>query len=316
MRIHRGSLFWGVFFLLLGGIPLLDRQGLIDVAGVVDLGRLWPLAIIAIGVAVLASRTQLALVGTLLAAAMLGGLAGTALALGGAFAVNVGDCGGTSSANMQQLSRSGALDERAAVELDFSCGTLEMTTAGGNNWSLAADYRGAAPVIDARGGRLSIQAPDVDNRRQEWVVTLPRERLRTLDVEHNAGTARIDLSGVRLAEFRLDANASDVVVIAENAAIDGLDVEMNAGRARLTLGGETEGQLQVNAGSLEVCVPANAQLRITLQDQLTFGTNLAQRGLTRSGDTWQRAGSGGPSIRLNVEGNAANFELDPTGGCK
>jgi hypothetical protein len=82
------------------------------------------------------------------------------------------------------------------------------------------------------------------------------------------------------------------------------------------LGGATEGTLRVNAGTIDVCAPANAQLQITVREQLTFATNLDQRGLTRSGNIWQRAGTGGPVIRLDVSGNAASFNLDPTGGCK
>jgi hypothetical protein len=316
MRIHRGSLFWGIFFLLLGGIPLADRQGLIDVASFTDVGRLWPLAIIAIGVAVLVSRTQLALIGTLLAAVVLGGLAGGTIAAGSGFVFNAGDCSGESRADMQHVSRNGTLNAGSAVDLRFDCGTLALTAGSGDGWSLAADYRGDPPVVNATAGRLSIRTPTDGGRRHEWSVAVPRERLGTIDLQHNAGTARLDVSGTSLSRFKVDANAGDIVVIAENAAISLLDVQLNAGRARLTLGGATEGSLQVNAGSIEVCTPANAELRITIREQLTFGTNLEQRGLTRTGNLWQRAGSGGPVIRLDVAGNVASFNLDPTGGCK
>ena len=49
MRIHRGYLFWGIVFVLLGGIPLAERSGLIDAQRLSDVGRLWPLLLIAIG---------------------------------------------------------------------------------------------------------------------------------------------------------------------------------------------------------------------------------------------------------------------------
>ncbi len=64
MRPHRGYLFWGFFFILLGGIPLAARQGWIDASQWGEIGRLWPLIVIAIGVVILLSRTQLALVVT------------------------------------------------------------------------------------------------------------------------------------------------------------------------------------------------------------------------------------------------------------
>jgi hypothetical protein len=145
---------------------------------------------------------------------------------------------------------------------------------------------------------------------------VPRSQLRTADLHLNAGAGTIDVGGTTLARLKLDANAGDVVLTAADATIDRLDVTMNAGRVRLTLGGATDGSLSVNAGTLDVCVPANADLRITVREQLTFATNLDQRGLARSGNVWQRAGSGGPVIRLDVSGNAGAFNLDPTGGCK
>src|ERR671915_1325793 len=82
MRVHRGYLFWGVFFVLLGAVPLADRLGLLAIDDLGGLGRLWPLAIIAIGVAVLVSRSRVALLGPLAAGLVLGSLAGVALASG------------------------------------------------------------------------------------------------------------------------------------------------------------------------------------------------------------------------------------------
>jgi hypothetical protein len=43
MRIRPGLLFWGIFFLLLGGIPLLVRAGVLDANVLADAWRLWPL---------------------------------------------------------------------------------------------------------------------------------------------------------------------------------------------------------------------------------------------------------------------------------
>jgi hypothetical protein len=38
-------------------------------------------------------------------------------------------------------------------------------------------------------------------------------------------------------------------------------------------------------------------------------------GLGQVGDTWQRTGTGGPSIVVQLEGNASTFTLDPEEGC-
>jgi len=316
MRVHRGSLFWGLFLLLLGAIPLLDQQGVIDVDQFTELGRLWPLGIIAVGVAILISRTQVAILGTALAAVILGGLAGGAIAAGGGFIFNFGDCGVSSSSGMQQLTREGALDAGAGVELEFNCGSLDVATRADGTWQLDAAYRGAAPAVDATGDRLVLKTPRTGVRRHEWSLLLPRDRIDTLEAGINAGSGTINLDDTSLDRLAVHANAGDVKVLALGASIALLDVEMNAGRVRLDLGGQVTGSVSVNAGSIDVCVPADAELRLTVREQLTFGTNLGQRGLTRTGDLWQRAGSGGPVIQLEISGNAGSFNLDPSGGCR
>lgn len=315
MRVHRGSLFWGIFFVLLGAIPLADRAGLIDVAQLVDVGRLWPLAIIAVGLVILLSRTQLAILGTVVSALILGGLAGVAIAAGGSFVFNFGDCNPTNTANLQHVTRTGTLDPSGTVELDFNCGTMNVSTGSGDGWNLDAGYRDQAPTIDASGGRLTVRSAS-NSREQAWTLVVPRDRVGAFDVQFNAGSGTLDVGGAKLAQLQVRANAGDLKVLAAGTSINGLDAEMNAGRLRLDLDGPTDGRVHVNAGSIDVCAPASADLRFTVSEQLTFGTNLSARGLSRNGDVWTRTGSGGPVIRLDVSGNAGSFNLDPTGGCK
>lgn len=50
MSIDRGFLGWGVFLILLGGIPLAVNQGWLDAAVVEGAWQLWPVVIIGIDV--------------------------------------------------------------------------------------------------------------------------------------------------------------------------------------------------------------------------------------------------------------------------
>lgn len=315
MAVHRGYLFWGIFFILLGGIPLLDRLGVIDAAAWGDLWRLWPLIIIAIGLAILVGRSRMAVAGTVVTAVVIGAIAGGSLAAGSGF-FNFGDCIPGGEGTMQRTTDSGQLEDGASVELDVNCGELDVTTATGDAWSLDASYRGAPPEVRASAGSLRISAPGERSNRQEWQVDLPVERVRDLKVSMNAGAASVDVSNARLDRLTVETNAGDTTVVAEGAQIDALTVDVNAGRARVTLDGPVaEGDLSVNAGAIDLCLPDGAALRLTVEEQLTFATNLDDAGLAQDGETWTREGSG-PEIALHIEGNAASLTLNPEDGCR
>ena len=315
MRVHRGSLFWGLFFLLLGGIPLADRTGLIDASALGGLGRLWPLAIIAAGIAVLVGRTRFAALGTVLAAAVLGTLAGGGIAGAGGFVINGDTCFSAGPQALSRETKTGTLAPGASAVFSLNCGTLDVATQAGSGWSLDAAYRGSPPVVSAGGSRLEVTTPKGTNQGQDWKVVLPRDGVTSVEASVNAGNATMDLAGARLSSVRLDVNAGNLVLVADGATIARLDAKANAGRVALTLAGSVEGSVSANAGGIDLCVPPDAPLRLTIAHESLSGTNLAERGLSRSGNVWTRSGSG-PLIRLEVSVNLGCFNLNPTGGCR
>jgi hypothetical protein len=318
MRVRRGLLFWGLFLIPLGVLPLLVRAGFLDPQAVVDAWRLWPLILVGVGLAVLLGRSQTAVVGTAVIALVLGTIGGAALASGNLWFAALADCGVASGPTDQQIQRSGTFAGPATVRLDLRCGTLAVAPVAGADWGLKAAYRGSAPIVDASAGRLDVHVPDGGGeRRNDWTVSLPVAGVQGLDLTVNAASATIDLTGMHLAALDATMNAGDLRIDAGNGAVDEVDVTMNAGRIRFTTGTTAlGGNLSVNAGAIDLCVPAGAALRLRVTDQLTFVNNLGTRGLTRSGTVWSRPGTGGPLIDLFVGGNAASFTLDPDGGCR
>lgn len=331
MRVDRGYLFWGIFFVLLGTIPLADRQGWIDVGGLGDVGRLWPLIIIGIGVAILVSRTRLALVATTVGALVLGALAGTALA---SFGGGVFDCVRTGAPQLQRTSANGTLAPLSSVRVRIDCGDLAIDTGPGNDWTLDAGHAGAPPRVEASPSELGIRPADGAPRRQDWALVVPAV-LDTLDVDSNAANATLRLAGVtltrlftsanagdlrvmaptgRLDALTVDVNAADVNVQAPSVDVANLDVEANAASLELDFGGSVSGSIQGTAMSVRVCVPPTATLRIETGDELAFSHNLQSSGLSRVGDVWERTGTG-PRIALRVGGTASSFTLDQTGAC-
>lgn len=315
MRIRRGLLFWGCFLIPLGAVPLLVRAGVLDPATFAGAWRLWPLLLVAIGVAIVFGRSRAAALGTVVIAASLGLIVGATLVSGSFWFGGLGDCVG-GGAGSTHVSQNGTFDRPAAVTLDLHCGTVRLSTAEVAGWTLEADHRGSAPVVDASGDRLAVRAPQgTGQQRQDWTVQVAPASIRELDVTANAATTSLTLDGATLDRVSADLNAGTFFLDASQAKVADLDVGTNAGRVAIRLGeGPTSGSISANAGAIDLCVPDSAELRIEATDQITFAHNLADRGLARNGSTWTRQGTSG-LIELDVEGNAASFTLNPAGGC-
>jgi hypothetical protein len=320
MRVNRGLIFWGLALVVAGAVALLVQSGSIGEEAARSAWRFWPVALIIAGIAVIAARTPFALVVTVAAAIVVGGLAGTLVA-GWPEGIGLG-CGGEPT---EQLSEGGSFDDDAAdVDLRFNCGDLDVSMASGTGWTVDARFGAdGRPEIRSTADAMSVVADDggpigFTNSRQEWRVELPSDPELALDLEANAASARLDLAGGRFGGLGIDANAGDFAVDLSGASVDGFQLDMNAGSADVIADGETglTGSVGVNAGSLDLCVADGVAVEITLDDpNVTFSHNLEDHGFDESGDTW-RLGSGTPTVRLDVEGNAASFTFNPDGGCE
>jgi hypothetical protein len=317
MRIRPALLFWGIFFILLGGLPLLVRAGALDPNALSDAWRLWPLLLVALGISLLLGRSRAGLLGTAIAAVVIGVAAGGALASGTSWIGNVGGCGVPTSGEAQRFEDDGTFERPISAAFDLDCGTIDLSVTPGSAWRVETDYEGEPPTLELSDDSIGLRSPaGFGVRRQRWTVTLPADAVRSIDLSLNAGSSTVRLAGAELQEFKLHVNAGDVRVDASGARVQGLDLSTNAGRIRFRVDEEVRGSISANAGSIELCAPQDATLRLRVEEQLTFAHNLDDRGLARSGDIWTREGAvGSPVVDLSVEGNAANFTLDPDGGC-
>jgi hypothetical protein len=317
MRVRRGLLFWGLLLIPLGGIPLLDQAGVIDVSRFADAWRLWPLVLVGIGIALLLGRTRVALVGTAVIALTLGAIGGVALAAPDNWFGSFGDC--TPGNPTHDFSDTGTFSAPAEVQLDFRCGTIEVTTEDGSDWVVGGAYGKNEPTIASDVDRLSVRAArGSTGQHDEWQVTLPASQLARFELTANAASGEVDLGDAALERLSADVNAGDLRIAAGSGGTDDVDLSMNAGRLRLETGrAAMSGSVSINAGAIDLCVPADVGLRLDVTDQLTFATNLGSQGLARSGDVWTRpAASGAPTIDLAIDGNAASLTLKPEGACR
>lgn len=323
MRLNRGLLFWGLAFISAGAVALAVRQGVIPSSWFADAWRLWPLILIAIGLSIIFARTAFAVLGLVIGALLLGSFGGALLAGGPGIVAN---CGSTDMAGAATRTENGTFSADASVRLNLNCGSLTVNTASGNAWTVEArSAREGTPQIESGPDQLSVTASNsgffTDAGRQDWTVTLPTDPGIAATIEANAARSDLDLSNANLRSLEIDGNAGQVHLDLSGAQARGLDLELNAGSASVVLDDQSvvSGSMSTNAGSIDLCAPDSLGIRIELDDNVAFGNNLDEAGLTNtSGDTWQTANYDTATNRatLNVGGNAGSFNLNPSEGCQ
>ena len=124
MRVNRRLIYAGIFLVAIGGVLVAVDQGVIDTASLADAVRLWPLAIIAVGLSLVLRRTQLSFGSGMLAAAIPGLVLGGAVGLAPRYAANCGARGEPATVASQQ----GSFDGSASVSVHTGCGSFTVST--------------------------------------------------------------------------------------------------------------------------------------------------------------------------------------------
>ncbi len=318
-RINRTFLYWGVFLLAMGAVLVAADLNGIDETIVLDWLRLWPLAILAIGVGIVVRKTRFNVAGGLVAAALPG------LVLGGAFAVGprLADCGGQGEPSTYNT-REGTFTGPARVNVATGCGSLVVTTAPGERWLLdAGNTVDRAPRMDVSGTELSIGNGRSDGwhgfatGRDVWRLTLPTSRIDDLSLVVNAGEGDIDLAGANLGNLDITTNAGQTTVVLAETALSSMSGTVNAGRLAVELPSTVDvtGSIVVNAGALDVCAPDGVGLRVRQSGELGSTTYNDE---DQDGRLWQSPDYESAAHRtdLTVTVNFGSVNINPTGGCK
>jgi hypothetical protein len=321
MPINRRLFLWGLFFIIAGAVPLAVRLGVIGGEVASRWWTLWPLIIVGWGVGLILQRTPADVLGRLIVTATLGLMAGGILAAGPHMPGF--SCGGRGGSGFPAAT--GAFGDRAEVDIELDCGSLTLGAVDGSAWQVSGtDPNGSAPQIAAGPDRLSLRpsggsVPFLE-ASPAWTVNLPRSSELSLSVTVNAGEARVNMGGAKLAGVDMTLNAGSARFdFGDATGLASLDVTVNAGSVTINLPATgTAGSFTVNAGSIAFCVPNGANLRVQSNDQLTASSNYAAQGLTRAGDTWTSAGfdpTATNRIELTNTANAGSLTLNPKEGC-
>lgn len=326
MRLDRRLLGWGVFFILLGAVPLAVRANAVDPDLVSRWPTLWPLLLIGWGVGLLLRGTPGHWLGGALTAVTFGLMGGGAIATGLGGIPSFSGCGAGGGGTAFQAQQ-GTLLETGRIEIEFNCGTLTVTTAAGSVWQvMGSDSNGAGPVVATDpNGTVTLKGQErvfnFGNTRSRWNVTLPRTPNLRTGVTLNAGDGSIDLAGASVDTFSVTVNAGQMSADLGGATSlphDGLSATVNAGNATLALpvfDGSVD--LSLNAGNLHVCVPTGTALEVFWNGTIA-SNDLADSGLNQvDSTTWQSAGfdPNADHVELHVSANAGSFNLQLGGSC-
>ena len=324
MRIDRRLLGWGLFLIIVGAIPLLVRGGYLDKSQIADWPSLWPLLLIGWGLGLVLRRTPVELLGSAISVTVLGVMVGGLIATGFGGFPSFGACGNGSGATSFG-SRSGTLSEGARMNIEFSCGTLNVRSVDGSEWSI--DGRGPAdrgPEIVADPARVQIKPLDegfrgLSDDSSTWNVGLPRTPRVDFGVTLNAGDGHIDLGGATIGNLDVTLNAGSLDFrLGDAAALSSVNGTLNAGSATLDLPGSvTDANLTLNAGSITVCLPARTPVNIRWSGALG-SNNFDSAGLQKIDDQhWMTSGlnPANPHLELRASANAGSFNLDLGGSC-
>jgi hypothetical protein len=328
MHVNRGLMGWGVFFIVLGAVPLAVQAGMLDSEVVRRAWELWPLILIGIGLGLVLARTRLAILGTLVVAVTFGLMGGALIATGIGAAGGITSCGfGGGQGGDAFQTQAGVFGGDASVRLEMNCGEVDAVAADGTGWSVAGTSDGGQdPEVSDRDNELVVRAPDrsgVDLAADpwRWQVTLPRAVPVAVNLSVNAGSGSLDLAGMSVPALNVSVNAGDARADLSSATgTERFEASVNAGSMTALLpapAGTMRGSISVNAGSADLCVPDGVALRLQVGDQPLGSTNFEDRGLRRSGDTWSTPGYDAATsrIELDVSVNLGSITLDPEDGC-
>jgi hypothetical protein len=330
MRINRGFLGWGVFFIVLGAVPLAVRGGMLDPDLVRRAWELWPLILVGIGLGLVLERTQLAVVGSVVVAVTFGLMGGALIATGVGSPGGFTTCGFSGSADRGEpfAASGGSLGANTQVRLDLNCGELTTTATDGTEWRLEGrSTDGNQPEIATTSSGLVVRTPshqgvDLVPEAWRWTLSLPRTGAISVGLSLNAGSADVRLDGMTVPSVDVSVNAGDAHVdLGQAVGTTTVGGSVNAGSLAITLPRPTgilAGSLSVNAGSLDLCVADGTPIRLQTGDSALGSNNFGDRGLVRTGNAWTSDGFDGAAdaVDLRLSANLGSITLNPENGCE
>lgn len=263
------SLFWPILLIGVGGVWLLANLGLLPDINFGFLLRLWPVALIAVGLDILFARRS----------PVLGALIGLgAVGLVIALVILAPDLGIETSKDLKSLEFNEPLGsvEQARVVLDLERYPTTVDSAVGPNLLFEANLETFTDVrFTARGDSsktLTID-PVTDSgfdfnwfdeigTDARWEINLSPEVPIDLTIDVGSGSARLFLEDLDLSNLEIDggSGSSDVTIPASSSAYDvSIDGGSGSFDVEVERGAEINATFNVGSGSWDVIIGSNVE---------------------------------------------------------
>ena len=326
MAIHRRFLYAGLFLVAVGGVLVAAEITGVNEPWLREVLRLWPLAVIAIGLGVVVRRTRFSLPAGVLAAVAPGLLIGGTIVAGPRAGFECGHNASPTRTFVREGEFGGPafVERSASISLSAACGSTTITSSGGNGWSISAGSTdGREPEVSADKLNLEIRSPGrggrqllLGDRREDWDVKIPTTPITGLSLTANGNTVNATLPGVDIGTVAIEGNLSTIRFDATDAQIGELDVEINLGSATIVLPASRllGGHLDVNGGNLRLCQPPRTAMTVAFAN--TDMAEVSVAGQPWTADVWSGGNVLASSvIDLTVDATFGSVEINPIGGC-
>ncbi len=247
-----GSVFWGLLFILVGVLLLLDNLGVVEV-NFSNIWQLWPVLIVGTGVSMLSLRGWLGGIVTFILVAATLGLVGFAVLGSSVFIDDTTSVEGSIPRGTEVKS----------LDINIDTGAASINLSSNTNQSLDYAQEGDDSIkVDATSSfKSDVQYVNIStnsdkmfwlgNFRNDLTFSLPQSLPVALTIDAGASSLKGDLSQVQLSKLTVDMGASSI------------DLKLGALAARQTISFDT------GASSIKLKIPTASGVRVETDQGLS-----------------------------------------------
>lgn len=261
-----GVIFWGVLFIYVGTILLLNNYDVIDF-NPLNLLNLWPVFIIGAGISLLPLRGWLANLTAVLLAIVTAGLI---------WVVAVDE-------NLLDVT-SPVATQVVEGKNDVIAKSLDISIKGAANdiaLSSSADVTTYKATLTSRSMKLREESSLSGDTQRVSLETQPGSKKPWFDFSHRIALV---LSRTMPTSLNVDTGASNLTGDLSEANLTALNVKAGASNVEIKLSGKAPLEVSIESGAsnVELSLPRDAQIRVESEDAIG---NVSLEGLDKKSDT-------------------------------